>query len=235
MDTEARILALAGVLMTSVSCENWPLYSNLEETTLVSADGDIRLLYDIEWSSAYSEEPDGRPDMTQTIALTKGLGVTWMGNIEGVGWADDGNPSLIKSDDCMSEGAVHPLESGDYLGDLDYLLIDLAEEGTICARTETDGESIGYDLLLFPVDACDVPDTALMLPGFTEYLGLGLGGVLAEWSIFAPAGRYAVSLAGYYPNDLELTLDYTVSLSIVTGNGAQVKTPCPFDLDMVPE
>jgi hypothetical protein len=122
------------------------------------------------------------------------------------------------------------VEPGDYIGDVDFFLVDPTEDGVLCARAlvEADGPDRGWDLLVFPADACGIPGPATAIDGAP--VGYGLGGDEGGWAIPLAGGtRVAVLLSSYAPNAADATFGYRLGLSMIAApTRADVAPVCPL-------
>jgi len=216
------------LLLAAIGCSNWPLHGNLpqENGRLLPVGEDPRALYDLAWVSV-----DEMVDSDTTIGLAhhevdQQTARHYSGRLAGTGWWDDAD-SVVLDAGCGSSWARSPLQDGDYLGDVDYFIVDLTEAGTLCGRLTVDAPDYGWDLLLHPLDLCDVPSERVV-DAQGGILGLGLGGPIGEWSVPVQPGAYAVLLAGYYPNDDEAQLNYDLGLALIATPDGEGVSPCPL-------
>lgn len=152
-------------------------------------------------------QPTGTPE----DRIVPGQGVIVAGSLDGLGWYDGAVPEVLTGEACGSEG-TRALVAGDYLGDVDAVLIDLAEPGRLCLRAEVGDADQGIDLVAFKLDACGIPVEPL---GGEVPLGLGTAGPLVDWFLEVDAGSIAVLLAAYAPNDDDRSLPYRLGVSLM--------------------
>lgn len=218
------------------------MHANLEDPDpdLVDAAVDPRSLFELEWGfsgegEAEGNEQPGAPTGAAYVSTARLI----EGTLEGIGWANGGEPRLIEGPECGSTGTRSPaLDSGDYIGDVDVFNITMLEDGHFCARLMIDEESAieerGWDMLLFPLDACDVP-----LSPVTEQTGVGgeppaplgfsFGGSTIDWSHPVRTGEsYAVLVAGFVPNDPDVVIPYQLGLSLIASPPDEREVLCPL-------
>lgn len=209
----AVVLPLLGLFG---ACSEWPRYNHLPaEGDLYPATQDPRTLFDVQWSAATEADPNDSPLDVVDATLAMGQGTQITGQITGTGWYDDATAAPIEHPDCSgSVGTRSPLGTGDYIGDVDFFAFEVTEPGLLCARLLTDPPTFGWDLVLFPVDSCNIPGAPISADGVV--LGVDQGGAEGGWGtpIEAP-GTYVVMAAAYYPNNLEAVVDYELGVALV--------------------
>lgn len=222
----------AGVVLVT-GCAEWPRFDHLpDEAGSHAIDTPPGALVSVEWVDLDEpvpdpgDHPDG--DALPLALLGPGGGVRVQGTLEGLGWSDVSRPRRIWNLDCAdSEGYRSPLGSGDYLGDVDPLLVEVTAEGTLCAAVEFDRSDIGWDLVVFPLDACSIPGAPLE-GADGGILGFGLGGARGGFGEVVKAGRYAVQLAAYDPYEPETALSYLLGVSVVPKAADGRPSLCPL-------
>jgi hypothetical protein len=169
------------------------------------------------WSDLGDEEElNDWPDDAGVLraVIVSGEGVTASGALDGVGYAG-GSPLLRGASDCAHGPAQrYPLPEGEYTGDVDVLVLDLTEAGRLCVTIEL-ASDLAFDLLLLPLDICDLPGAPEERAG--AVLGLARGGSSASWDAQVDAGRYALQLAAWDPNDPALAVPWSLAMSLVQG------------------
>ena len=202
-----------GLALVAGGCAQWPRYAHPPNDRSVSAS----TVVDVTWSALGDEEElNDWPDDPGVLraAISKGEGVTASGALDGVGYGG-GSPLLRGDSDCTHGPAQrYPLPDGEYTGDVDVLVVDLSEAGRLCVTAELASE-LAFDLLLLPLDACDLPGAPEQRAG--DILGLARGGTSARWDTAVESGRYAVQLAAWDPNDPGLTVPWSLAVSLVQG------------------
>jgi len=211
------------------ACSGWPLYVDLPEPDddAMEAPADPRSLIELDWVAA--DEPAETDDPTRITPMEVHFddATVFSGGLDGLGWYDDAIPREFSNPSCTATtGARTPFDRGDYLGDADYHVLAVLDDAQLCAEVRVSDETVGWALLLVELDECGIP------VGFAtsgeDLLGYGLGGPGGGWGALVESGtRYAVMLAGYYPNDLGLRVDYELGLSLV-------RAPASGDLGLCP-
>ncbi len=200
-------------------CSEWPRLAHLPDAgdpvdaAIASSD-----LVEVTWTV----QSEGAVDNDQPVGagvtplpLGHGAGLILEGTLDGVGWADALVPEVLTDPDCgADEGTRSPLAQGDYLGDVDFYLLEIPQDGTLCVRARTDQDSVGWDLVPQPVNACGIP-LGPLLDDDGEPVGVNLGGASAGYAVNVAPGRYVLGFAGYAPNDPDLVVDYALAVSIV--------------------
>ena len=212
------------VALWVAGCSNWPLHGNLpqDDATLLPVGDDPRDLYDIEWVAAEELPDNDTPVGLEHHGVTFQAARHYTGQLDGAGWWDDAQ-SVVLDGGCGSSWDRSPLGAGDYTGDVDYVVVDVEAPGTLCGRLLVDPADYGWDLLLQPLDSCDVP-SELVMGDDGQALGLGLGGPVGEWRAEVEAGPYAILAAAYYPNDAEAVVSYELGVALIEGSSP----PCPL-------
>jgi hypothetical protein len=225
---------LTVVLAVSSGCSEWPRFANIPASGVGTPNTtDPRSLVDIdEWDEQVEAEPNDSPVKAQELLLDMESGsraVAINGVLDGIGWSDLGEAEPITSEGCneVSYERTYP-EAGDYLFDLDFYVVEVAEAGLLCARLVSEGETeIGWDLTGYPLDSCDVP-TGVFTKG-DSLLGFGLSWPAGGWAQNVEAGeRIGVLVAGYAPNDGDHAESYSLGLSLLRSDGSSEIQVCPF-------
>lgn len=214
-----RLRTVLPLLLTA--CDGWPRYAAEDEDTSVPA-VDPETLVDVTWARQ-SEDGDWRlPGGGLPMSVREG----WIieGTLEGIGWWDDGDDPLVVSTTCDAEAEVGAGGPGGWIGDYDAVVVE-SSEGTLCARARVEADDVGWDLLLVPIDDCGLP-AAAVLDG-DQALGVDLGGPSDGWSAPITAGRWAVVLAGYFPNDVTRQVTFFLDLALVPTPPDGAAAVCP--------
>jgi hypothetical protein len=211
------------------ACAEWPRYRHLpgDDPDLVAASTDPRDLVEVVWNAPIDEAPvdNDSPIDAQRGSLASHVGYEILGVLEGTGWSDTAVAPTIENPECGPRtGDRSPLPAGDYVGDVDFYVFDVAVDGLLCTRIVGPRADFGWDLLVFRVDECGIPEDPIETAEGT--LGVNLGGESGGWGADMTAGRYAVMFASYDPNDAaaRVAYDLGVSLSNPVGAGDPV---CP--------
>jgi len=209
----------AGVALVT-GCADWPRFDHLPgDDGSLSSDVPPGSLVDVDWTELTEPDPDpgdlphasGHPSAT----LHAGRGALLTGTLEGLGWSDEAVAETLTDDDCPgAEGRRSPLPQGDYLGDVDYLVVELPDAATLCAEVRLEVDHVGWDVIAWPIDACGIPGDPLQ-DATGGVLGADLGGAGGGFGAVVEAGRYAVTLAAYDPYDPEAELPYTLGVAAV--------------------
>ena len=213
------------VALAIAGCANWPLHGNLPEdpANLLPVGEDPRGLYELQWVHAEEASDNDSPVGLEHHEVTLDTARHYTGRLDGAGWWDDAEPAVLDGG-CGSTWDRSPLGTGDYIGDVDFTIVNVAAAGTLCGRLLLDPPDYGWDLLLHPVDSCDVPSEFVVSGG--EPVGLGLGGAVGDWSAPVQPGPYALLVAAYYPNDDAAEVDYELGVALVeAADGAAL---CPL-------
>ena len=134
---------------------------------------------------------------------------------------------MIQAPACGSQGQWSPSENGFYTGDVDTIAFT-APAAALCVRgLVPEGERFGWDLLVFPIDACGVPGAPLADSAQAIY-GLDRGGVSYGYGVVVPAGRYVVLWASYDPDEPAAVLGYEVGISAVRPDALGGIDLCPL-------
>jgi len=222
--------AMSLLTLGATACSGWPLYSDLPEVDqdAVEAPTDPRSLVDLEWE--YADEPTESDDPTLIAprAFEMDDAMLFFGQLDGTGWHDEAVPLEFSNATCTAAiGPRTPFDRGDYIADVDYHVLVAPDGGQLCAEVLVSDETIGWDLLLVELDDCGVPVDFAM--SGEDLLGYGLGGPGGGWGAVVEADvRYAVMLAGYYPNDLGHQVDYDLGLSLVAPSSSGGLGLCPL-------
>jgi hypothetical protein len=207
--------ALTVLTLLAGGCGEWPRYKHLPATEETHpSTTDPRTLIALTWVSMDESEGNDSPVIAQQTSLPLGTAFAIAGALEGTGWYDLAEQTVISDPECGSAtGTRTPLSEGDYIGDVDFYVFEVAEPGLLCARAVLGASTFGWDLLVFPVDACDVPGPAVV--DGSSAVGLDLGGPSGGWGLAVAPGRYALLLAAYSPNDADATLAYDLGVALV--------------------
>lgn len=209
------IAALAGVL----GCAEWPRVANVPESGDIAKAGVqpgdlVEIVWESESEGGIDNDLPTSVDLGQQT-LEAGVGRVYAGTLDGIGWADGLVPAELTDSNCPgSSGTRSPLGTGDYLEDVDFVVVDVPTSGTLCAAVQvTSGDTVGWDLVPQPLDPCRIPLGPLLADGST--VGVDLGGASGGWGVNVEPGPVAIGFAGYAPNDETLQLTYELAVSLV--------------------
>lgn len=216
-----RTRPLFACLAVAAGCAEWPRFAHLPTTeSQFPASIDPASLVNTAWDPIGQESTTSLNDLptdadVPVADLAIGEGVLFVGNLDGVGWSDNAEPASITSSSCAgATGTRAPLASGDYIGDVDFLRVRVPVNTTLCARVMLpDAADLGWDLVPFQTDECGIPMGPVTEDG--EAVGVNRGGGVGGWGIATTHDRYAVSLAGYFPNEPERLAGYVLGLAVV--------------------
>jgi len=233
-------LTFATLLLAA--CGSWPRYADLEDDPEIAEPGqDPRDLIAIDWELTTESEllvragaRNNNPANVRAVSLGVLTGVQVQASLDGVGWDSSFDP-LTMSATCDGERVEVPREPGrpgDWTGDLDFVRFDVdadAGEALLCARAAFGRDDIGFDLLLYELDACGLPGAPARADSDSAdpILGADRAGPVDGWIAPVQAGRsYAVLTAGFLAPDPMATYPYHVGLAIVPAKGGGER--CPY-------
>jgi hypothetical protein len=229
-----RYSAIAAVIpLAAGGCTDWPQYAERDTDALgVPSTTDPRSLFEIAWtefaedaSGDFALETTSLADAVADLALDGGLRLR--GQWTGSGWDPAITAPAVEDPACASRGRWSPGEKGFYTGDIDAIAFD-APAAALCVRALVpDGAFFGWDLLVFPVDACGVPGAPLADANQAIY-GLDRGGISYGYGVVVPSGRYVVQWASYDPDDPGAVLGYEVGISAVRPDADGGIDLCPL-------
>lgn len=222
----APLLVLA---LSSAGCSQWPRYDHLPPADgAVPSTTDPRTLVQLSWTTVNEVERNDDPRDASETSLARSAGLVIHGSLDGTGWYDGAVAETFTDESCGSSGTIIPVEPGDYAADVDITRLDVADDGTLCARAIVGSDSHGWDLLLVEVDACGVPIGPVTGEDGGP-LGVNLGGAEGGWWHDVTAGqRFAVVFAAYYPTDLDVDLAYSLGLSLLSPRDGDGEPVCPL-------
>jgi hypothetical protein len=223
-------------LLTIAACDNWPLSQNLSgQDPGNPSEVDPGTLIVPDWQQAALDEafePTPWPVDTKT---------SWLfdDHLEGVGWNLHGDAFGVNGESCGSLGYFAPPGvDGAYTGDVDLITLDVDVAGWLCLSADTRGDTdIGWDILLFPVDACDVPGNPIEADG--TLVGLGREGPVDLLVPVSGGRRYVLMVAGFRDladadGNSELVVPYRVGVTLFGGETAPYACPLLPEAEVVP-
>lgn len=209
------LASLSAWALLAAGCAEWPRYQHLPpggDTGALAAGSDPSLALDVSWGDAQDHDETGPGvglPLTIGTPLMPGDGWFVRGQLDGAGWAAD---AVADRDGSCGTLAFPLAEEGTYAGDVDWLGVELAEPGWLCGTVALDQGGASYDLIPFRLDACDEPAEALV-DELGRPWGLDLDGTTATWAApVGPGDRIGVALAAYWPQDLELVVEWSAGL-----------------------
>lgn len=217
-----RTVLIPAVL--AMGCEAWPRHAHLPDPgPTLEANVDPRDLVPTTWDDRVEDGVD-QPPGASLGTLEPGTGWLIRGQLDGAGWDDLAEPELIEGPECGSSATRAPID-GDYRADVDAWALDLSEPGRLCVEAQVGDTSTGIDLLIAPLDACDVPVGWLIDPDDGAPLGLADTGPAPGWWVdVTGAGRLSILIAGYAPN-LTTPLPYRLAISLRPASDPLCGTP----------
>ena len=175
-------------------CAEWPRASHLpdegDEVPGSTHPGD--LFEGMTWDSRVEASEDGIDDNNDPVAssnsegvgsLTFGAATVITGELNGTGWNEGVEKPLLPAlADCEAVNLFeNALDSGFYVGDLDFFTFTVSEleeeEALLCGIAESSNDILGWDLLLVDLKDCTEPASLIMEGGDeSSILGYGMGG-----------------------------------------------------------
>lgn len=229
------LLHVVGSALLLAGC-GWPRYSNLpDDSDVFDAADDPRGLVDATWTEmnesallAAEGADNGDPRNVTPTSLDALEGLQVAGSLRGIGWNSTFDAPTLQADGC-DDASRSPGGDGDWSGDVDFVVVDVGEatNATLCAHVVMDDPDLGWDLLLYPLDACGLPRAPLTDPNGGGLLGLLSQGATGGWRAPVESGqRYGVLLAGYDAAEPVAEYDYHLGVALVTG--AEGRELCPL-------
>ena len=219
------IIAIAGL----ASCGEWPRFKHLstDDGGTSSAIDPREIVAVGDYVVVEEQEDNGSPLVAQAIRLSldSERAYEFRGVLEGIGWSDVAPPTTFESPPCDVSYTVSLDEPGNYVEDVDFYIVEIEDDGLLCARVTTD-QVYGWDLLAYQLDECLVPSD--MLADSEGLLGYGLGAANG-WGVAVSAGdTIALGLGGYAPNLAELAPTYSLGVTLLRSSGEGF-TICPLN------
>jgi hypothetical protein len=176
------------------------------------------------------------------VSAAPGLSLLYTGALRSSGWNKLAAPSDSNGlgDGCETlDLSEAPLDEGFYVGDLDFYAFSVPAEfegeHTLCAIVESKTPSLGWDLLLFEIEACEIAPK--LVTQEEQIIGYGMGGASSTWQTPITAGKqYAVLHAGYTVPDTELeNFEYKIGLAVLPLSTTGRDVVCPNLPDVTEE
>ena len=172
------------------------------------------------------DESDDRPGYSLPLAV--GQGIIARGELSGLGWSPDETPDRLS--DCGQNRAFPPAAPGHYIGDVDWVTLDAAQNGTLCMSMRTDVEDARLDIPLYVLDECDEPVSVFVHPDGETPIGLNVDSAKSQWAIPVAADSVlALGIAGFFPDDANLEAAWHINLSLVPSVQGAGASLCPTE------
>jgi hypothetical protein len=198
------------------------------------ASDDPRALVEVTWTEVAEGEllmeegaDNGDPRNVTPSVLGRLDGVQVQGVLRGIGWNGSFDPPSLTADGCDDSDRSPGLD-GDWSGDVDFLVVDIgeAEGALLCTHVILEDPDLGWDLLLYPLDACGLPLPPVRDPAGEVPLGFQRRGGAGGWKIPVEQGaRYAVLLAGYDAAEPVAEYGYHLGAAVIPGAGGAELCP----------
>ncbi len=226
---------LLGFLLPLAGCDGWPLYANLpvDEVTRVASDELVLVGGDVTWIELDPPLEDGSDDDPRTMSaesIVPSFGNYFPGRLTGSGW-DPTQTEVERWEECGDVAQFPPFENGNYIGDTDWRVIDIQEAGTLCSYLRFNQPGAQADVLVYPVNACNLP-TSPLLYGTGQPVGYNVAGQVNVWSypILEPT-RLALVAAAWAPNDATSSWVYNWGVAVLpppeSGSTEEIVCPAP--------
>lgn len=207
------LLALLG----AAGCAEWPRAAHLPagELDALTPGEPPPPTTEVTWThlGARADEDDDAPTEVPLEPLAEGEGALLHGTSTGSGW--DFAAVAERAATCGQPSAFPTEARGDYLGDVDWRVVEVTGGGRLCSTFAFSDGLTRADVVPFSLDACGVPAAPLTENG----LVIGFGAETAEnaWEMEVGGGaRIALAAAGWAPDAPEATLRYLWGLSLVS-------------------
>lgn len=216
------------------ACADWPRFSHLPSPTdarEAGVDSGVVDDGDIDWFElppTIDDNQDNSPLGLPVDVLAPGHG--YWSRTTLVGSGRDAAAVPARDEACGRESAFPPEEAGDYLGDVDWRVIEFTGAGTLCSVFELDDPDTRADVLLYTLDECGLP-VVVARDGDGRPFGWNVESpdVTWHWPVLEPVIMGLV-VGGRLPDDPEALLVYTWSVSLLPPAGGEASTPvvCPI-------
>ena len=210
-----NLCSLCWVLGAPLGCAEWPRYQHETSVnnTALSPNQQPRQGVSIEWSNVdlTEEEFDTLGDPNP---LKMGEGLVFGGTLLGLGWSPESDPDRIS--ECGDTRAFPPAAPGNYTGDVDWVSFIAEQKATLCMTLTTDIDSARLDVPLYQLDDCNEPTSVFVESDSETPIGTDVNSARNQWSVPVNADTpLAIGLAGFYPDDDELSVSWNMYLSVV--------------------
>ena len=208
-------------------CDEWPRYKNKPsiDAEALEPGTDPASGVTMDWITFREDaEPNNAP--TEGSQMNVGDGLVVSGSLEGLGW-DPGSPAERLSE-CGGSLAFPPSTPGDYTGDVDWIAIDPNENGLLCLTMMTEHPTARIDVSLYVLDECGEAVGVFVHPNSTEPIGANLPAAHTGWAVAVDDTlSLAIGIAGFWPDDQDLTLEWTAAVSMVPSVAGSADALCP--------
>jgi hypothetical protein len=154
---------LSPFVLALTACATWPRYEHLP----VDSGDQVAIGQDsagVEWTALGDQDDEGSDDDPRGVAaesLPLAHGNYVVADLAGTGWLADA--VAARPADCGSPSGFPPDATGDYAADVDWRLVNL-DPGVLCSVFAFDGAGGASDVLVYTLDACDLPLEVARLP-----------------------------------------------------------------------
>ncbi len=215
------------VLNTCLGCADWPRYQ--QETsvnnTALAPDQQPRDGISIDWFEIETNE-EINDTLDDPRSLQMGEGFIIEGTLSGLGWSPDEDPDRIS--ECGETRAFPPASPGNYTGDVDWFGVVPGDSSTLCMNLTTDVDSARLDVPLYLLDDCNEPTSVFVQNDTETPIGTDVNSAQIQWAIPVTADApLAIGLAGFYPDDNELSVDWVMHLALVPSVENAGSALCP--------
>lgn len=208
-------------------CDEWPRYKNKPETDdeALEPGSDPASGVHLEWTTSREEdEPNDAPSQGSTIGVGDGLLVS--GSLDGLGW--DPEASVDRVSECGGSIAFPPATPGDYTGDVDWIALTPSEDALLCLNLMADHPEARLDAALYVLDECGEAIGVFVHPNSTEPIGSNVAASHVRWAVAVDETMdLAIGIAGFWPDNDDLTLEWTAAVSMVPSVAGAADALCP--------
>lgn len=221
----AMAAGLSGTIIAG--CDQWPRYKHKPSTNenALQPGTDPSSGVDLKWTEINENtEPNDAPE--DGFALSVGDGLLVEGTLNGLGW--DPQQITDRVSECGDALAFPPAAPGAYIGDVDWISIAPEENGLLCLQMLSDHPTARLDVGLYVLDDCNEPVGVFVHPETTVPIGLDVAASDVRWAIGVdPTVTVAIGMAGFFPDDATLSLDWTASVALVPSIDGAADSLCP--------
>jgi hypothetical protein len=225
---ELRSTWVVGSLaMVAVGCADWPRYKNRPTTSSAAlepgqtpSDG-LNVTFS---DTIVEEEPNDEP--ISGTPLEVGQGWSLEGTLTGLGW--DSSLTVERASECGEARAFPPAAPGNYTGDVDWIALNPTAPGILCLDLLSDHDTARLDVALYVLDDCNEPVGVFVHPGSDAPIGIDVAATHTRWAIpVDDTVNLAVGIAGFWPDDPELELEWDLTLALVPSFEGASDSLCP--------
>ena len=208
-------------------CEEWPRYKNKTaiDGEALEPGTDPASGVALEWTSSREEdEPNDAPN--DGPALSVGDGLLISGSLDGLGWNPDASADRVS--ECGNSLAFPPSTPGDYTGDVDWITISPSEPAMLCLDLLTEHPEARLDAALYTLDECGEAVGVFVHPNTNDPIGTNVAASHVRWAVAVDESvKLAIGLAGFWPDDDALIIDWTAAVSLVPSVAGAADALCP--------